>query len=106
MNKYIVVFCTVPDKKTGHAIAKSTVEDKLAACVTISGPVESCYTWKGKIEVDQELLLIIKTQSALFSKLEEKIKALHPYEVPEIIALPIIQGHSPYLDWIADETSS
>lgn len=106
MSEYIVVFCTVPDKKTGRAIAKSTVKDKLAACVTISGPVVSCYSWKGKIEDDQEWLLIIKTQSSLFLQLEEKIKALHPYEVPEIIALPIVHGHSAYLDWLGAETST
>ena len=96
----IVVLTTVPDRRLGRRIAKRLVRDKLAACVSMGGSINSVYRWKGKIESAQEALLIIKTSRAVFSKLEKKLKAIHPYESPEIIALPVIAGSVKYLKWI------
>jgi periplasmic divalent cation tolerance protein len=104
MEEYIVVFCTVPDEKTGQDLAAKLVEERLAACVNLNGGITSFYWWQDKIEKDSENLLIIKTRRELFPELEAKIRSLHPYQVPEIIALPILQGHPPYLDWIRAET--
>ncbi len=104
MEEYIVVFCTVPDEKTGQDLAEKLLEARLVACVNLSGGSSSFYWWQDTIEKSSENLLILKTRRELFPKLETTIKSLHPYQVPEIIALPILQGHSPYLDWIRKET--
>ena len=100
---YIVVYITVPDFETGKKIAKALVEEKLAACVNITSQINSVYFWQGNIENDTEHLLIIKTRKDVFDRLEERVKQLHPYTVPEIIAMPIILGSKDYLNWI-DET--
>ena len=100
---YIVVYVTTPDIETSKKIADVLVEEKLAACVNITQKVHSVYFWEGNIEHEDEFLLIIKTREDRFQKLEEKIKSLHPYSVPEIIALPIVRGSQDYLHWI-DET--
>ena len=81
-------------------MARALVEERLAACVNIS-PVRSCYIWEGKLNLDEEALLIIKTTKSQFEPLQKRILELHSYAVPEIIALPIIEGHQPYLDWMA-----
>jgi periplasmic divalent cation tolerance protein len=106
MNKYSVVLSTVPDVKTGQRIARKLVEQRLAACVTISDLRESIYWWEGNIEQEQEHLLIIKTKKSLYSKLEGEILNLHPYDVPEIIALPVAAGNVKYLEWLSSETAS
>ncbi|MBK3332587.1 divalent-cation tolerance protein CutA [Persephonella atlantica] len=102
---YITVFVTCPDKDVGKKIAKSLVENKLAACVNIIDGLSSVYYWQGKIEEDNEVLLIIKTREDHYEKLEKFIKEHHPYTVPEIIAMPVIKGSQDYLNWI-DETLS
>jgi periplasmic divalent cation tolerance protein len=104
MSGCIVVLSTVPDTDTGRRIARAILERRLAACVNISGPLESLYWWEGKIQQDPEHLLVIKTREELFPALEEAVRSLHPYDVPEIIALPVGQGSSAYLDWIGTET--
>jgi periplasmic divalent cation tolerance protein len=104
MSGCIVVLSTVPDTDTGRRIARAILERRLAACVNISGPLESLYWWEGKIQQDPEHLLVIKTREELFPALEEAVRSLHPYDVPEIIALPVGQGSSAYLDWIGAET--
>jgi periplasmic divalent cation tolerance protein len=104
MSGCIVVLSTVPDTDTGRRIARAILERRLAACVNISGPLESLYWWEGKIQQDPEHLLVIKTREELFPALEEAVRSLHPYDVPEIIALPVRQGSSAYLDWIGAET--
>lgn len=96
----------MPDKKTGQTIAAACVKDKLAACVTISGACTSHYRWKGRLTQDQEYILFIKTRASLFTALEEKMLKLHPYQVPEIIALPLVDGHSEYLNWLDKETKA
>lgn len=100
----LVVFCTVPDEETGLKLAEDLVKNRLAACVNIIGPHKSVYEWKDKLEIDTEFLLIIKTAKERLETLAERLNTLHPYEVPEIIALPIIAGTVKYLNWIKKQT--
>lgn len=85
-------------------IARSLVEEHLAACVNIVGPARSIYRWRGAVEEAQEYMLIVKTRAAFFSRVERRVKELHSYEVPEIVALTITGGSKPYLDWLMDST--
>ncbi|MHB8118385.1 MAG: divalent-cation tolerance protein CutA [Methanothrix sp.] len=98
-NEFVVVFCTAGPGEA-EAVAKALVQERLAACVNIS-PVRSCYIWEGKLNLDDEALLIIKTTKSRFESLKKRILEMHSYAVPEIIALPVIEGHQPYLDWMA-----
>lgn len=100
-NDYCVVLVTAASQELAKEIATAIVEAKLAACVAIT-PIESVYTWEGKINSDSEWQLTIKTRSSLFSLVSVKVKSLHSYEVPEIIALPIVEGSQSYLDWISE----
>ncbi len=102
MKSYIQVTTTTETKELAEKIAYSLVEAKLAACVQITGPITSIYRWRGKVENIQEWLCLIKTQDDLYNKVEATIKSLHPYETPEIIAVPIIKGSKEYLRWIDD----
>ena len=95
---FIVVFCTSSPGEA-ETLAKALVQEHLAACVNLS-PVRSCYIWEGKLNLDEEALLVIKTVRSQFEPLKNRILELHSYAVPEIIALPIIKGHQPYLDWM------
>jgi periplasmic divalent cation tolerance protein len=104
VNKYILVMTTVPDEEEGQKIARQLVNDRLAACVTISAASKSYYWWQGKISEEKENILFIKTQDSLFLELKKKLLKIHPYDVPEIIALPILKGFKKYLDWITEET--
>lgn len=106
MDKYILVLTTVPEEKTGKTIATRLLEERLAACVTISAASQSFYWWKGQISKEPEHILLIKTRAALYPRLEKKIQEIHPYEVPEIIALPVHKGSADYLNWIEKETKS
>jgi periplasmic divalent cation tolerance protein len=102
---FIVVLITVPSQEVGEKIATSLVEKRLAACVNITGPIKSLYTWEGKINQDEERLLIVKTRADIFEKkFVEAVQSTHPYEVPEIIALPIVTGSKNYLDWMDEAT--
>ncbi len=100
---YIVVFITVNSVKQAGIIAKELISQKAAACVNTSG-VDSLFSWKAKIQKTKEILLIVKSKRKLFKKIEKVVREFHSYEVPEIIALPIIAGHKPYLDWIDEST--
>ncbi len=102
----LVVYCTCPDQATAERIAETMVNERLAACVTIAPGLTSIYRWQGQIQRDAEVLLIIKTRSAVYPSLEARIHDLHPYEVPEIIALPIQAGSATYLNWITDNTGA
>lgn len=103
MTEYIQVLTTVEHKADAEKIAGSLVDKKLAACVQILGPLTSCYRWQGKVESAQEYLCLIKSRQDLFPDLEAAIKDLHPYEVPEILAMPVSAGGRNYLDWLAAE---
>ncbi len=98
-NGHRVVLCTV-SPENGELIAKSLIEEHLAACVNISS-VNSCYLWEGKLNLDREALLIIKTEQTRIKEMISRIRELHSYELPEIIVLPIIDGYQPYLNWIS-----
>ncbi|HUI27099.1 MAG TPA: divalent-cation tolerance protein CutA [Candidatus Kryptonia bacterium] len=91
---------TVASAEDGERIAETIVREQLAACVNVLGPIRSIYMWKGELQRDEERLLVIKTRAALFDELERRIRALHSYETPEVIALPIGAGSQPYLDWL------
>lgn len=96
----LIVYCTCPDRKTADGLASELVSAGLAACVNLLPGVESVYRWQGKIARDSEILLLIKSDDAHFGALKDTISRLHPYEVPEIIAVPVEAGHQPYLEWI------
>jgi len=100
----LVVLCTCPDEAAADRIAQELVAERLAACVNRLPGLRSTYRWKGAAQSEPETLLIIKTSSSRFAALEMRLKALHPSEVPEIIALPVVAGSSAYLDWVAAET--
>ncbi|NER78392.1 MAG: divalent-cation tolerance protein CutA [Leptolyngbya sp. SIO1D8] len=102
MAEYGIVLVTVDTQETGTAIAEALVSDRLAACVNLF-PVQSVYRWEGNIQQDSEWQLLIKTDLAQFTALEARLNAIHPYEVPEILALPIDQGAVPYLSWMAEQ---
>lgn len=102
----IIALITTPSKEIGEKITNALLEKKLAACVNIISPIQSFFRWQGEISDEQEVLLIVKTRASLFQNdLIPAVQAVHPYEVPEIIALPIIMGQQSYLDWIEEETS-
>lgn len=101
---HLIVYITTPDMHTGETIANMLVEKKLAACVNLT-PVRSIYTWHGEINKEEEVLLIVKTRLDLFAEqLVPAVQAIHPYQVPEIIALPVVRGTASYLGWIDEET--
>jgi len=100
----IVVFVTCANKNQANKIAKALIKHKLAACVNSVNPVNSLFWWQKKVDSCKEVLLIIKTKKRLFGKLEKLVKSLHSYDVPEIIALPIVMGNKKYLNWINDTT--
>ncbi|MFH1823983.1 MAG: divalent-cation tolerance protein CutA [Candidatus Firestonebacteria bacterium] len=100
MKNYIVVFITVSSKKESKKITEYLIKNKLAACVNEIPNISSTYWWKEKIEKSKELLLVIKTKKSVLNKLIKEVKKIHSYSVPEVIALPIIDGNKDYLDWI------
>jgi len=100
----IVVYITSPNEDEAAKIAKAIVGERLAGCVNIVKGIRSIYNWQGKIENDAEVLMIIKTQQHLFESLKNRVKELHSYTVPEIIAMPIIEGSKDYIDWLKEVT--
>jgi len=101
----IIVLCTCPDEAAGERIAAALVQERLAACVNRIPGIVSMYRWQGAVQRDSEHLLLIKTTRDRFDALRGRIVELHPYELPEVIAVDIALGHTPYLDWIARETA-
>jgi periplasmic divalent cation tolerance protein len=104
MSEPIVVLSTVARAEDAERIARELVSRGLAACVNLVPGLVSIYRWKGAVEREEERLLVIKTRRDTFAALREALVALHPYELPEVIALPIVEGHAPYLAWL-DENS-
>ena len=102
----LIVLCTCPDLATAERIAETVVGERLAACVNIVPGLTSIYRWEGQIQRDAELLLLIKTRQEVYPLLEARIRELHPYQIPEIIALPIQTGSAAYLHWIVDQTGA
>jgi periplasmic divalent cation tolerance protein len=101
----LLVLTNLPDEASAHALASTLVAENLAACVNILAPCRSVYRWQGKIESTAEVPLLIKTTTARYPALEAAIRARHPYELPEIIALPVELGLPEYLAWVAGETT-
>lgn len=103
---FVLVLTTLPSDRAGaDAFARTLVEERLAACVNITGEIQSVYRWQGRIEQDQERQIVIKTSRDSLDRLRARVHELHPYEVPEFIVLPIIDGSPAYLDWIRMSTS-
>lgn len=102
-----VVYCTAPSNEVARSLARHLIEEpqRLAACVNVVPGITSIYSWKGNVEEDSEVLMIIKTRRELLSALTEEIKAKHPYEIPEVLALPAIGGSASYLRWVIDQTT-
>jgi periplasmic divalent cation tolerance protein len=97
---YIVILVTAKDKKEAEKIAWGLLEAKLIACANIIGGVQSLFWWQGKIDSSKEVVLVLKTKKILFKKVSAKVRSLHSYQTPEIIALPLVAGSEDYLDWI------
>ena len=104
IDNVLLVLTNCPDVEVADRIARTIVEQRLAACVNRLAPVESVYRWQGALERVTEVPLLIKTTRERYAEIEQAIRALHPYEVPEIIAMPISAGLASYLRWVADET--
>jgi periplasmic divalent cation tolerance protein len=102
----LLILCTCPDQATAEHIAETVVGERLAACVNLVPGLTSIYRWEGQIQRAAELLLLVKTRAAVYPLLEARLRELHPYQTPEIIALPIQTGSAAYLDWIADNTGA
>jgi len=98
----VLVLTTAPPDDTGETLARALVERRLAACVNRIPGIRSIYRWKERVESEEEELLIVKTSPLLLDRLEETIREIHPYEVPEMLVLPASGGFPPYLDWLAD----
>ena len=98
----IVVLITVPSQEAGSRIARALVEERLAACVNLVPGLTSTFWWEGGVQTEAEALLLVKTQRAHFETLAARVRSLHPYTVPEIIAIPLAAGSQPYLDWVHD----
>jgi len=101
----LLVFTNLPDRAAAERLAGDLIGRRLAACVNILAPCRSVYRWKGDLQQDEEHPLLIKTTADRYAALEEAIRAAHPYELPEIIAVPVERGLPAYLDWLATETS-
>ena len=101
----IAVLITCPNRQTGEEIGRTVVEERLAACVNIIPGITSYYRWEGKLCRDREALLLVKTRKLKYMLLARRIKSLHPYSVPEILALPVARGYSKYLTWVRESTT-
>ncbi len=100
----LLVLCTCPDQESAERIANRLVENRLAACVNISAPIKSVYRWQGNIETEDEYMLFIKTNATSYDELENTIMSIHPYELPEVVAVPVERGQQNYLGWITQCT--
>ncbi len=105
MSGALVVLCSIGSADDAEHLARALVERRLAACVNVVPGVVSLYRWKGRVERDEERLLVIKTRAERFEELRDALVALHPYELPELIALPVSAGHEPYLAWLNESAT-
>jgi len=101
----LLVFTNLPDRDAAMTLAQALVEKRLAACVNVLTGCTSVYRWKGEVERADEVPVLIKTRAARYEELEAAIRELHPYELPEVVAVPIVRGLPDYLDWVAEETA-
>jgi len=105
MEQVLLVLTNLPDAESANSLARILVESRLAACVNLMPGVQSVYRWQGEIEQASEITLLIKTTQKHYVQLQQAIISHHPYELPEVIALPISNGYAPYLHWVATETA-
>jgi periplasmic divalent cation tolerance protein len=101
----VVLLVTAPDAAVAERLGRTLVEERLAACANLLPSVTSIYRWKGEVQTDTEVLLLLKTQRARLSRLAERLAEVHPYEVPELLALPVRGGSERYCKWVVEETS-
>jgi periplasmic divalent cation tolerance protein len=104
-NDTLLVFTNLPDRDAALGLARALVERRLAACVNVLGGCTSVYRWQGDVEEAAEVPVLVKTRAARYPELEAAIRELHPYELPEIVAVPVVRGLPEYLDWVAEETA-
>lgn len=104
MEQVLLVMTNMPDAQSAQAMARRLVEQKLAACVNCLPGVRSVYRWQGVVEEAEEVTLLMKTTQVRYAELENAIRAMHSYDVPEIVAMPVTAGWHPYLDWVCKET--
>ena len=105
MDEVIIVLTNLPDRETAQRLAQELVSRRLAACVNVLAECTSVYRWKGTIENASEVPVLIKTRAERYGEVEAAIRELHPYELPEIVAVPVVRGLNEYLDWVAGESS-
>ena len=103
MQQYIQIQITFPTAELARVTAEKLVREKLVACAQVCGTIQSIYTWKGTCETSPETLLLAKTTLSLFERLESAVRANHPYECPQIVALPIVTANADYLDWLNEQ---
>jgi periplasmic divalent cation tolerance protein len=104
-DEYVLVLTTLPTDADGAAFARTLVEEHLAACVNLLAPMESIYRWDGNIETEAERQLVIKTTRERVAALWDRVRELHPYDVPEFLVLPIVDGNDAYLRWVGESTT-
>jgi periplasmic divalent cation tolerance protein len=102
----LLVLTNLPDRPAAEKLAEALVSERLAACVNVLAPCRSVYRWKGALQNDEEIPVLVKTTAARYPALEAAILANHPYELPEIVALPVERGLPAYLNWVAEETAA
>jgi periplasmic divalent cation tolerance protein len=103
MTECIQVVTTTDSRENAEQIARGLVERRLAACAQVAGPITSTYWWKGTVQAAQEWMCLVKSRRDLFPQIEQAIRELHPYQVPEILAIPVAAGSASYLDWLSGE---
>ncbi|MAG95945.1 MAG: divalent-cation tolerance protein CutA [Alphaproteobacteria bacterium] len=106
MSDAVLLYITAGDAEEAARIGRALVEERLVACVNVLGQIRSFYRWQGEVQDDTEVALLAKTRSSLVAQVSERIKALHSYDVPCVVALPIVDGNGAFLDWISSETVS
>jgi periplasmic divalent cation tolerance protein len=104
-HEYVIVLTTLPADADGAAFARGLVEERLAACVNLSAPMESIYRWEGTIEMETERQLVIKTSRDRVVELWDRVREMHPYDMPEFLVMPIIDGNDAYLRWVGESTT-
>ncbi len=100
----MLVLTTLPSAEAAAELAKAVVEEKLAACANLLPAIRSIYRWQGRVQDESEVLVLFKTRQEHFDRLKSRLLELHPYEIPEVLAIPVEQGYQAYLDWLAQET--
>jgi periplasmic divalent cation tolerance protein len=104
-HEYVIVLTTLPADADGAGFARNLVEERLAACVNLSAPMESIYRWEGTIETESERQLVIKTTRDRVVELWDRVRELHPYDMPEFLVTPIVDGNDAYLRWVGESTA-